>query len=420
MNILKLIFREIAHSRLLYAAGILAAALSAGIAMSTMLMLRNFDGTTSRILAEKEEASRAAWQRFENNVRKTMLELGFNLKIIPEEQSVSTPDDKALYLPETYAAKLKQSRLMSINHVLPYLQKKVWWPERKRWVTLYGTPGEIQIKNPAKQTPMVQTMQNGRASLGRGIYESTGLKEGDTFNFTGRKFTVEECRPGESYEADEQIRIPLKEAQQILKLDDKISGIMAVNCLCADPRGLAGIRRDIATLLPGAKVLEHSSHRLVRVEERARAAREADAALAREKKSRARLRAERRKFAAALLPFTAAVAAVWLALISWINVRRRLPEMAVLRALGRNTTYISALVLGKALLTGLPGGIIGVAVGFVAFNGLSINTAADSPATGLTALIITAATVLLALLAAWIPALQAALTDPAKILNEEG
>ena len=414
MNLLHQIWREICHRKGLFLSGVLAIALCAGISSGSLELLRRFDAQTVSILTARAEESRLAWERFKDNVRKTMLELGFNLIILPQNQTLSTPDEHAEYLPESYAQKLREAHLMSINHVLPFLQKKVWWPEGRRWITIYGTPGEIQIKNPKKQTPMVNRIEAGEVSLGRGIYAARGLKEGDTLKLMGRKFIVQECRPGESFEADEQIRMPLETAQELLKLPGKISGLMAVNCVCSDPLGVANIRDDIATLLPGTKVLEHKSHRVVRVEERARVAREADAALDRELRTRARLRQEQTNLAATLIPLVTGIAAVWLGLLSWLDVRRRLPEMAVLHAIGWHSRRVLALVLFKAAFAGLIGGVVGAVVGIVVVGG------GLTGALMLPCIAIAAGAVLLAVVAGWIPALQAAMADPAKILQEEG
>jgi ABC-type lipoprotein release transport system permease subunit len=384
-------------------AALLAVMLSAGIATGSFSLMQKFDRETELILKAKHQVVEQAWTRFKDNVRKTMLELGFNLVVTHKNQTLSTPVDQQEYLPESYAKMLKDANLATINHVLPFLEKKVWWPEQKRWVTLYGTPGEIQIKNPARQVPLVNQIDAGRASLGKGIHESLGLKEGDSFEFMQRTFIVQECRPAESFATDEQLRITLTAAQELLQLSGRISGLMAINCVCADPQGVARIRSDIQDLLPDTEVRENKGNMVVRVEERARVAREAEASLQREQASRKKLRAEREHFMAVLIVFVTLVAVIWLGLITWINVRQRRVEIAILRAMGWSNGRIMRLILGKALVLGVLGGFLGGLVGEWSVWGITILGAVG-----------------LALLASWIPALLATAIDPASVLQEEG
>jgi len=418
MQALRLLVREIAHRKLIFLAGAIAVALSMGISVGAVMLLRAFDAETESILESKEREVTRAWARFKDDVRKTMLELGFNLVVLHEKQNLSTPDEHAHHLPESYARTLADAKLMSINHVLPFLKQKVWWRERDRWITVYGTPGEVQIKDPSKQVPMVTMIKPGHASLGRGVHKSLGLKEGDRLLLLGREFVIQDCRSAEGFEEDEQIRIPLDEAQALLDKQGMITGLMAVNCVCADPEGMAKIRKQIQELLPGTQVLEHKGNMVVRVEERARAAREAEASLARERQARARLHEGREAFNATLIPLVSVVAVVWLGLITWLNVRHRRGEIAILRAIGWTDRRVFGLIIGKAVLIGLIGGILGC-VGGVGLVALRRQSAVEfSYDAGLLVVSVLGA-VLLAVLASWVPATLAARTDPAVVLQEE-
>lgn len=418
MQVFSLLMHEISHRKLVFLAGVIAVALSVGISVSSVMLMETFDRDTEIILQLKEEQAKGAWAEFKDGVRKTMLELGFNLLILHEAQNLSTPDEHTKYLPESYATKLAEANLMSINHVLPFLKQKVWWPEQSRWITLYGTLGEVQIKNPAKQVPMVNMIQSGHASLGRGVYESTGLHKGDQFILMGKTFVVHDCRPAEGFEEDEQIRISLNDAQDLLDKNELITGMMAINCVCADPLGMANIRKQVTSLLPNTQVREHKGNMVVRVEERARVAREADASLGREQKARASLRVKRDEFNAILIPLVTVVAVIWLGLIIWLNVRHRRSEIAILRAIGWTNHRVFRLIIGKAVIIGLTGGIVGCVAGItitimseksVVLSSYDLRFLAGSVVMAM----------LLAAIASWIPATLAAQTDPAVVLQEE-
>ena len=410
--------REIFHRKAVFIAGMLAVALSVGIGGGSFTLLRVFDRETEMILQAKHDEVELAWARFRDDVRRSMLELGFNLIIVHKEQTLSTPDEETRYLPETYADTLATAGLMTINHVLPFLQKQVWWEEQKRWVTLYGTPGEVQVNNPARQVPIVRSIRPGHASLGRGIHESLGLRKGDRFVMMGREFVVQDCRLAEGFQEDEQIRIPLDEAQQMLDKPGLITGLMAINCVCDDPEGLAKIRSAVSAVLPNTHVREHRGNMVVRAEERSRAARETEASLERERRSRADLRTRRETFNAVLLPSVLLVAALWLGLMTWMNVHHRRGEIAILRAIGWTEGRVFRLFLGKAVLTGVLGGLVGYVGGqlilavHLGFSNVQLYGA------GMLIVSILGAT-MLALLASWLPASLAARVDPAVVLQQE-
>jgi putative ABC transport system permease protein len=197
--------------------------------------------------------------------------------------------------------------------------------------------------------------------------------------------------------------------------------LKAINCNCAaDPKGLATIREQIARLLPNTKVREHMGKMVVRAESRAEVAKQADRDLEREKAARSELRAKRQAFNAVLVPLVAVVAAVWLGLMMWDNARHRRGEIAILRAIGIRNGQILTLVLTKALAIGL----LGALAGFTA--GISIAVARSKTATGITGLFdpgilagCLLGTVFLAVVASWLPAMLAAQTDPAVVLQKE-
>jgi ABC-type antimicrobial peptide transport system permease subunit len=106
---------------------------------------------------------------------------------------------------------------------------------------------------------------------------------------------------------------------------------------------------------------------------------------------------------AMLIVLVTLVAAIWLGLITWINIRQRRVEIAILRAMGWSNGRIMQLILGKALILGVLGGFLGGLVGEWSVLGITILGAVG-----------------LALFASWIPALLATTIDPATVLQEEG
>jgi ABC-type antimicrobial peptide transport system permease subunit len=92
--------------------------------------------------------------------------------------------------------------------------------------------------------------------------------------------------------------------------------------------------------------------------------------------------------------------------------------MGILRALGVSGLGVLALVLGRAVLTGLVGAVLGIVAGTIAGA-----CGADVPWQKLVLwtapCAVLAAAPVLSVLAAWIPALVACQIDPAVALREE-
>lgn len=419
MKLFDLLVREIRFRKLNFALSVTSVVVGSGCVVAALLVLRAFDKETEQTLATMAETSRKAWAQFQDEMRKDMLDMGFNLMILHKEQNISDPPDQAKYLPESYIQRLADSRIATINHVLPFLQQKVWWPERKRWVALVGTTGEIYVKNASRQQPMLERVASGNAIVGYAIHQSLDLKVGDQLAVLGKEFKIQECLSAKSFEEDEQIWIPLKDAQKLLDKKDAITGLLAINCLCS-PKDLLRIHEEIASLLPDTRVVEYSSRLLTRANVRSKAALQAEEAFAREKTGRQQLREKRVAFAAVVPPLVVAVSVVWLALLMWNNTQQRRVELAILRAMGLASRKVLALFIGKAVVVGVIGALVGLPLGVVCAACFAGDVAALVGTRDLVpfALYVTAA-VFMSVVGSWIPASLAAGTDPARILTEE-
>ena len=133
------------------------------------------------------------------------------------------------------------------------------------------------------------------------------------------------------------------------------------------------------------------------------------------------------KQATILTLFLAIAACALIGLLTFINARVRRQEIGILRAIGTSTRQIMALFVGKAVLLGLIGAVVGCAAGFAMGFRSSASLApevnldlqvAELFSPGLFAIAVVA-TVALTALASWIPAVLAAAEDPAVVLCEE-
>ena len=419
MRLSSLLLKEMAHRRLNLVLSVTSVALGVACVVGSILMLRVFDLETERTLAAMDQHSRDAWNKFQDEMRKDMLNLGFNLMILHKDHNLSSPPEQSKYLPESYIKQLAESSLATINHVLPFLQQKIWWPERKRWVTLVGTTGEVYVQDPGQQKPMQPRVQEKHAVLGFAIHQSLGLKEGDTLTLMDRTFTVAECLPAKGFEEDEQIWIPLNEAQELLDKRGLITGMLAVNCQCA-PKDMIKIHKEVAALLPDTKVVEYNSRLVARAQVRSKSAVEADQALEREKETRKQLKEKRLAFAGVLVPLVVLVSIVWLAFLTWSNVRQRKTEIGTLSAMGLQSRSILLLFIGKAVIVGAAGALIGFCAGLawvLAHAGCAAHIVRSSDIPMVTCYLLAA--VVMSVAASWVPALVAARMDPAVAIRDD-
>jgi len=425
MTLWQLVLREIRLRWIGFVLAVASVLVAVAVLTAQLTLLAAHDALTQRILSEKQAATEAEMSRMEDDYRKIMKKLGLNLLILPAGQSLEefyAGGYVSADMPEEYATKLAGAGLMTINHLVPALERGIRWPEQgNRLVVLVGTRGEIPLARGKPEEPMMVAVPPDSAVIGDEIRRSLRLKVGDAITLLGRRFVVRSCQPERGTRDDITIWIDLTQAQELLNERGRINSMLALKCLC-EGSDIASLRRDIGELLPGVQVIELESKATTRTEARGRAAAAAKAALDAESAHRARLRRERESFAAWLLPLVTLGAAVWIGLLAFMNVRERTPEIGILRALGLRSRQIMAIFLTRAALAGAVGAVLGYSVGF-AIGLLSAGAAAKGHGAAalfrpsLLALVVLAAP-LLAALASVSPAIFAARHDPAAILRE--
>lgn len=424
MRLHRLILREIAHRKLSFALGALSVTAAVASLVGALAILEKHDRRTEQIIAAKETETRARMATLEDDYRKITKGLGFNVLILPREQNLSdlfADDFASKYMPEPYVERLATSRVATIQHLLPSLQQKLKWPEAERTIILIGVRGEVPILHADPKKPILEAVPAGTIVLGWELHRSLKLKVGDKVKFLGREFAVGKLHSERGTKDDITAWINLKEAQELLKKPGQINGILALECVCAAD-SLDKVRAEIGRILPDTRVIEFQSQTLARAEARRRAAREAEEAITKEKDNRARLRQERESFAAILVPVVLAASVVWVAFLSFGNVRDRRAEIGLLRALGVRSPSIMAIFLGRALLIGLAGAVAGLGVGCLG-GALWQEAPTQSLAVprldpGLL-LAVLAGAPFVAMLAGWLPAYLAAQQDPAEVLSGE-
>ena len=428
MTAWRLIWNELLHRKANAALATLAVAVAVGVLVADIVLLRIHDAQTEAILKRRQQETDQRLAGAEDDYRRLMKELGFNLLILPSKQDLAEFWEKGYAthtMPEEHVRKLADSGTQTMRHLLPVVQQKVLWPEQRRRIILIGTRGEVPIRHRAQKEPMLLAVPVDKAVLGYQLARDLDLNAGDAITLLGREFTVDSARAERGTAEDATIWVDLKAAQELLDMEGRINGIEALKCFCAGA-GLDKLRQEVARVLPDTKVVVRENKVTIRAKARAAIKAEHEAAMAQEMANRAHLREARESFAAVLVPMVMLGSALWIGLLALANVRDRTAEIGILRALGVRSGQISFVFLAKAGMVGLVGGLLGYALGIaagVAAARTSGNTATIGLSAGLLApallLAVIPAAAILAAAVSWVPAIIAGRQDPAVVLGRE-
>jgi len=421
MSIFQLVVKEISRRKINFLLALLSVTFAVAIFIGSLFMLKAHDLRTEKIIALKQAETEERMAVLQNDYRKIMKKLGFNLLILPHNQKLRdlyADDFASEYMPEAFVTKLSESQIITIRHLLPSLQQKIKWPERKRTIILIGTRGEVPFLHRDPKEPILVAVPKGHAVIGYELAASLDVRTGQTITLLGRDFVVTSVNEERGSRDDITIWIDLGEAQTLMNKEGQINAILALKCLCAGNE-IAQIRSEIAAILPGVQVIEQGTKVVTRAEARQRAAREAKEALASVVETRRHLRAEQVAFSSLLVPAVLLICGIWIAFLFFSNVRERRSEIGILAAIGVRAKMILLLFVGKALLLAAVGAILGYVIGVVAVIVWRNMTDPFSwfhlPWFLLALLVAT----ILALTASWIPAYLATGQDPAYVLREE-
>lgn len=423
MSVWVLILREMGHRKGHFLLSLVAVAAAVASLVGAVTLLDAHRQRTERLLAGMRAEVEAKTNQTNDEIRKITKGLGFNILILPKDQNLHEVYDKGFAektMPEEYVKRLTDSDIAVINHVLPSLIRKVEWPEQRRSILLVGTRGEAKVKNLSETKPILDAVPKGKAVLGYELHHQLRIETDASIQLLGRAFQVQKCLPRRGSQDDISVWINLAEAQELLNLQGQINAIYALECNCESVDRIGQIREEVAALLPETQVTEFQSQAVARAEARNLAWKQGADAIAAEKANSDNLQRERENLAGWLVPLVLAVSALWIALLAYGNVKARVSEIGVLRALGVGNGRILWLFLGKALILGVVGAVVGYPLGFglgLVWSGGTQEAAALFSGT-LLALSLSIAPVL-ALCASWIPAQVATRLDPAVVLGGE-
>lgn len=346
------------------------------------------EAEAARLEAQTAEMKRETEQvlaQMDRETRRIMRDMGVNLRIVHQDTNMGDlyTDFVAVDFPEDYVHRLAEAeRIELIVHVVATLQERLKWENRT--VLLVGTLPVMTHSQLNEEKPhMVKNVEKGTVLVGHEL--GFGLNEGDAIEIEGHSLTIARIMPEYGTLQDVQFVTHLEDAQTILNKPGRINQILALNCKCKGDR-ISLIRAELEGILPDTKVSEHLTQAEAREKQRdvVEAARAAELARAeanwkriqenharqlasnqRQAESRQRQAQTITRLVALTTPIVVLFSALFVGLMTWLNVRERRAEIGVLRALGKGGPSIASLFLGKAVLMGLLGGVAGCVAGYL-------------------------------------------------------
>ncbi len=420
MNTINLIIKEISHRKITFFIALSSTILSVAIIIGSITALDIFNINTEKVIATKETETKQRMEKLEDDYRKIMKKMGFNLVILPKNQDISKfylENYSRTYFPENYCNLLAESSIMTIRHILPILQEPVFWQEMKMSVILSGTKGEVPILNRSLKQPILRKVENNEIILGYTLHEGKNIQEGSSITLLNEQFTVLKCNEQRGTKDDITAWINLKKAQKLLNKPEKINAILALQCHCHG-LDIQQIKNDITHILPDVQVIEKGTKIIARAEARHRAAEEAHLSILAEKSYRQNISLEKRNHIMLIIPLIIFISFLLLSLLFFKNAWSRKIEFGIFSAMGINLTKVYSLFLLKAIIIGISGAIIGYLVGIlipiIKYSELNYFDYFDIKYFFLTIIV----TSFISLLTAWIPTLIITQQDPAQILQK--
>lgn len=274
-----------------------------------------------------------------------MRDLGFNLRIIPmetDETDFWAQGYATETIPHEYVYRFSEQKGLSYRHLLATLQQQIAIDNVPAMLT--GIDSEVSPPD-GKKKPMIFSIDPGTVSLGFHVARKLERNVGDRITIEGEEFRVTQTLTEQGSQEDVRVYAHLSDVQRVLHLEGRVNEIQALECLCRDPNveSIDVLRAELGKLMPEAKVIQLRG-----------------IAQARE---RQRIMAE--KYFTFTMYVVVTGCALWIGVLAMLNVRDRRQEIGVMRALGFGMARIGALFIGKALVLGLVGALLGFVAGTV-------------------------------------------------------
>jgi putative ABC transport system permease protein len=358
-------------------------------------------------------------------VAREMDALGANVLILPKGVTVQdyyAADLHGEKLPEEYVQRIALSKLQGVDNLSPKLcvpttlngrpvtltgilpksefQAKVAWGGAGIFShpigcgTQAGLPTTPPDPKTLARKRVIETLGPREALVGSDVAQQHAIAQGDSIELLGDRFTVLAILPATGTIDDSRIFAHLHAVQELSGQGEVVNVIEIVGCC---KQIAAGLVNGLNQLLPEARIITITQ--VVQTQQNVNRLME--------------------RLSLVFLAVLLAVGGAAMFSTLYGNVSERKKEIGTLMALGATPTLVLGLIVGKALVLGTAGGILGFALGSVSawWLGPLLANVAVQPLPWLGALALGLA-VTVTFLASLIPAWRAARLDPCVCFKE--
>jgi putative ABC transport system permease protein len=360
----------------------------------------------------------------EKAVAREMDSLGANVIVLPKSatlQDYYSADMQGETIPEEYVTQLAMSDLAGLDNVSPKLslpvelggkaftltgilpksefQAKAAWRGAGIFSRPIGCGASVGMmgaddKKTLARKRVIETLEDNEVLVGAETAAKLGLKEADSLEVLGKKFSVTAVLPQTGTVDDSRIFAHLHVVQDLSKRGPVINAIEVIGCCQEISKGLVD---KINRLLPEAKVVTITQI--------------ADAQI--------KINRMMSNLSVMFLAIIVFVGGASIANYMYANVFERRREIGTLMALGADSGLVLRIFLLKALILGIAGGIGGYVLGtlLAVVLGPRLAGVVVLPMPML-AVLAMGVSVALAILASYFPARRAARLDPCATFQE--
>ena len=419
----KLLCREIAHRKMNFLLSLLAMTAAAMLFIAGPTLMEGYKEESDQQLRAMQVKADTDLANLDKRTKRIMRDLGFNLRIVHKNTDLSRlyASFVSFDMPESYVTTLAEApEITKIVHLVATLKQMIELEGKPR--LLVGFAPEATQSHIEQKAPMGFQIKQGTVFLGHLAGE--GYKVGESIEVIGKSFEIVNIlAPRGTRDEDIFVAMHLKDAQQLLEKEGLISEIVALGCKCKTVDRVQEIMAQLEAVLPEARVVELSTRAIAREEQRQLVSKHYQQQMNDYEAGREGIRTVLLGLNNQVIPLIVLVCVTWAGLLAWTNVRQRRTEIGLLRALGKNSTGIISLLLGKALIVGLLGGILGSLMGLAIASQLAQSellavSAENFQAPTLLLVVTIGGAPLVAALASYLPTLIAVQQDPAVVLMD--
>ncbi len=350
---------------------------------------------------------------FQKELGRNARDIGSNVVILPIEVDQFAYHTAGGFAVETMPSVIVEQIVeykASLNHLIPMLERQAVceFGNNRVQARVVGISASIALPGRPK-SPMQKAIKKDTVQLGSALAEKLGVSR-DTREFSvaiqGQSFVVSRINKSNGTWQDAVAFMELAAAQSLFNAEEQISRIEAIECT-QEQCEQTGLKSDVVLAAELARITDQAV--LLRREDIAEA--------------RSKLRIISRENLGLLQNMLWAVLAISIMGLSSLNSIQRKSEIGVLQSVGFGQSRVAVLFLLRSVLLTLLGATIGVALGATLcywqslelFDSTGKKFSVDWAAAGLVGLI----AILMGAVAALLPAMLAAMKNPAELIGRE-